>query len=351
MKLDSIHFDFSAIDGYNKPFNFAISEREDGKTTAFHVKKARKAFEDYGRPTIVLRRQIADITEAYLDSFPKIINKFSDTPIKLEYKSGSMKDGILGIYSGDKLAYYVVSLSIALRRLKALFVDNPAYFLFDEFICNTRMGEKYLPDEVFKFKELYTTLYRESTSPVKCYFLGNPYSMTNPYFSDFGVDPRALAHGGITSGSNWVVQYHELSEALKQSILARNPLYQFEDAYTRYALKGQAINDANIRLFDSTPQGFSLRYAFYSDGKYLGIYENNNYDDFETQFYCAFVPSVPRNAKVFCFDFNDLMSKIALISPQDKRLFSRFRVAIRTHSVAFSSLEADYFIEEIFSYL
>ena len=37
MKLDNKHIDFSAIDGRNKPINLIVSEREDGKTTAFHV--------------------------------------------------------------------------------------------------------------------------------------------------------------------------------------------------------------------------------------------------------------------------------------------------------------------------
>jgi hypothetical protein len=38
MKLDNLHYSFTKIDGYNKPFNFIISEREAGKSTALWLK-------------------------------------------------------------------------------------------------------------------------------------------------------------------------------------------------------------------------------------------------------------------------------------------------------------------------
>ena len=37
MKLDNLHYNFTKIDGFNKPFNFVIGERGDGKSTDLRV--------------------------------------------------------------------------------------------------------------------------------------------------------------------------------------------------------------------------------------------------------------------------------------------------------------------------
>ena len=140
MEMDKVHYDFSRIDGYNKPFNFVISEREDGKTTAFHVTKAFKAFREQHRPTIVFRRMAVDITDAYIDSLENIINKFNDKEtIHFSYKQQSKKDGVVDLKLDGEVVYRIIALSLPMSRIKSLFLKDPAYILFDEFICNTRM--------------------------------------------------------------------------------------------------------------------------------------------------------------------------------------------------------------------
>ena len=74
MKLDDLHFSFREVDSYNKPFNFIISEREAGKTTAM-VLKMWKAFQE-NRTSLILRRQAVDITDLYIDSIQNVLNKF-----------------------------------------------------------------------------------------------------------------------------------------------------------------------------------------------------------------------------------------------------------------------------------
>lgn len=48
IERDKLHYNTTKIDGYNLPFNFIISEREAGKSTAIVLDKIYKAFIKYG---------------------------------------------------------------------------------------------------------------------------------------------------------------------------------------------------------------------------------------------------------------------------------------------------------------
>ena len=64
-----------------------------------------------------------------------------------------------------------------------------------------------------------------------------------------GVDTKRLKPGAIVVGDNYVVQCYQMKEELKQKILAENPLYQFDNAYTKYAFEGKNVNDMNIIIW------------------------------------------------------------------------------------------------------
>jgi hypothetical protein len=97
-------------------------------------------------------------------------------------------------------------MSIDITAIKSLVVTNLGNIVTDEFICNPKFGEKYLKNEAEKFMEIYNTFRRENPN-VKCWFLGNPYSLYNPYFMFFGVPTAKLKAGVIlTDGKTWVVE-------------------------------------------------------------------------------------------------------------------------------------------------
>lgn len=95
--LDNIHYTTTKIDGPQKPFRLAVSEREAGKSTRW------LQFYSYnymrGQTILVLRRQIADVTETYVNDIENILNKFSLVPIKLDFKKGDIKNGIIDVYA------------------------------------------------------------------------------------------------------------------------------------------------------------------------------------------------------------------------------------------------------------
>ena len=349
MKRDNLHFNFRTIDGYNLPFNAIISEREAGKSTAAWIDKAYAAFLK-GRSSLVIRRRIADITEVYINDIGEVINKFLDEPIVLKFKKGSIKDGIVDVYVQNRRFIRVIALSNPMSRIKSTMIRNIDYIIFDEFICNTRVGEKYLPNEAFIFSELYNT-YRRENKDVKCYFLGNPYSVYNPYFCWFGADLSKIKPGVILHGKNWVIQAYQIKEELKRKILEENPLYEFDDAYKRYAFDGIAINDEQIRVCAKQPENFYLWIIIRTESTFISVYKNKT-DDTQNRFWCKReddILSAKRTA--VCFDLNELINKTAMYTLEDRLNNVLFKAAIGNREVLYEDVGIGYLIQNIYMYL
>lgn len=346
--MDNIHYDISRIDGYNKPFNLIISPRSDGKTTAVYI-KCFSAYEKQGSPFILLTRRIVEITDQYIDSIQEIHNKFfPKKPYHLNYNSSDMDKGIVDVFESGNLFCRIIALSKPLKTLKGLFIKNVRFMVFDEFIINTRMGERYLPDEGFKFKEMFNTFLRENYG-LKVYFMGNPYSWYSVYFVAFGIDVSKCPMGKITAGDVWALDRHLLSDDLKAFIKSNNPTYSEKDEYSQYAIEGYAINDANIRVSPSQPQGFRYVFSFVVNSRRVDFYKNRDYSDRDTRFWACISDKADKDA--LCFDFKDLASGNRLFSRDDRFKFSFLKEAIRNRMVIYQSLECDYLIEEVYQTL
>ena len=351
VKRDNIHFNCRKIDGYNLPFNFIISEREAGKSTAIWLDKAYKAFCDGEHTTLVIRRKITHITKAYIDDIAQIINKFTDDRIVFEYTQSSLKEGLVDIYINNKRFMRVCALSIDITALKSLVLRDLRYIIFDEFICNQRFGEKYLKDEATKFMEVYNTFRRESEN-LRCYFMGNPYSLFNPYFMFFNVNTAKLTRGAIISDrKSYVIQCYEICDELRKKILEENPLYQFDNAYTKYAFEGQNVNDLNIIIRDKLPQNFKLLYVFKSANRYIGLYRASIWDDIsDILYYAEFIDGshISKRRDIICFDFEELVDRVVMLSPDERYKFQKIKDAMRKRLIAFNSIECYYLLEEIY---
>lgn len=348
---DKIHYSTRKIDGYNLPFNFVISERELGKSTTIILDKIYKPFKERGETAIVIRRNVNDLTTAYIDDFANIINKFYDDNVIFQYSVSNLKDGIVDVKVDNKLFLRFIGLSKKIASIKSLMFPNLKTILFDEFICNARFGEKYLKEEAFKFMEVYNTFRRESDN-LKCWFLGNPYSHFNPYFIYFNIDTSAIKRGCILSDKkSYVLECAEMSNELREKISRENPLYQFDNSYTRYAFGGINVNDENIQVVKQRPEGFALKFLFRIESKYIAIYRNNDYTNTEgILYYATFidVDSVSRKRDIYCFDFTELVDRTSLLSIDDRWRFSKLKGAMRERQIVFSSIECYYLCEEIF---
>lgn len=349
IKKDNMHISLRAIDGKNKPFNYIICEREAGKSTEL-VAKLYKNYKE-GFTSLLFRRNVVDVTELYIDSLLEVIHKFHDESFIFIYNKGALKDGAVKVMDKDgKLIFILVALSIKVSRIKSLVLRNIRNFFFDEFICNPKYDEKYLKGEADKFKDAYNTFYRETETQIKCYFFGNPYSLYNPYFFWMNVDVSKLKKGEIYVGEEFAIWCYEITPELRKYILERNPLYKFDDAYTRFAFFGQAINDENIRL-SSQPTNFQLKWLFRSESKYIGVYQNNYIDNLQDMYFCKFEEKIGNKRNVYCFDFNELIDRCAIMSREDKEKFARFKRALQRNLVTFSDIAVYYLIINIYNFI
>ena len=347
---DNIHFTTRKIDGYNLPFNFIISEREAGKSTAIWLDKCYKAFKENKQTSLVIRRKITHITKSYIDDIAEIINKFTDDNVVFKYAITSLKEGITDIYIGDDRFMRICALSCDITALKSLVLRDLKYIVFDEFICNNRFGEKYLKDEATKFMEVYNTFRRESEC-LKCYFMGNPYSLYNPYFIFFNVDSSKLKRGAIISDKkSYVIQCYEITPELRAKILSENPLYQFDNSYTKYAFEGVNVNDQNIIIQKEKPENFRLLYVFKTAGKYIGLFAAAFWVLEGVQYYCMFLngSKISKRRDIICFDFEELVDRTVMLSPDERYKFQKIKDAMRKRLIAFESIECYYLTEEIY---
>lgn len=350
INMDDLHFSFREINGYNIIHNFIISEREPGKSTALEMEIMFKPFQRDLKTSIYLVRNANEISESLITTMEEDMNKFLDTPISLDYARSQLNSGILDIYVLGFHFIRIIALSIKLKRIKQAKIVNPNAIVFDEFIINPRKNEKYLKDEVFTFNELYTTMNREAKKPIKTYFCGNPYSKFNPYFTFFNVPAAKLKRGSIYKNdtNTAVVQSYEMKKELKEMILRKNPLYEFDNSYSKFAYDGESILDSNIKLSTLQPN-YQLKFIFYIAGKYLGIYQNQNFADLDHKYFVKEITNdFSARRKVFCFSLDDLIDRTILLSNEEREKFSKLKSAMRFRTIEFETIECYYLFEEIF---
>ena len=361
MYKDKIHYTPRRIDSYNKPFNFITSEREAGKTTTVIAFKLYKAWYHEHRPSIILRRNIVDITETYITDLQDVVNDFlpEHRRIKFCFKKGSIKDGVIDVTVNDTPFCRFIAMSVPKARIKSLRYDNPKYIFIDEFIVDNRNGEKYLTDEANRFKEIYNTFNRFATKHghiLKCYFCGNPYSVYNPYYLWLNIDLGQIKPGAFIVGPNYAIECYQITQELRDFIKSHNPLYEFDDSYTRYAFNGESVNDANFEIRTTQPEGYKLRYIFRIQNKYLCCYYKamERTDRFGTDYgkYWITTQDTYNGSKdVIAIDFNNLVSGTQLITPDFRCITYRLKQAIAQRDVTYQNISCGYLIEAIYRML
>lgn len=348
VKDDGLHYNYTKIDGYNKPFNFIMSSRELGKTAMLWCKCYKKWKVDK-KPYIYMTRKSVEITETLITSIQdSIINKFFDDNVEFKFNKGSFKDGITDVKINGEIFFRIVSLSIDLRRIKLAVLKNVAGAFMDEYIIDPRTNESYTCNEAFKLKEAYTTWRREASGILKFYFLANPYSLYNPLFVDWKVDVSRLRKDEFYTGDTYVIHWPSLPLPLREKLLKVNPLYEFDEDYSGYALEGQAINDRNIKVNSFLPHNYSLRFVFKHNNRYIGVYRNNNWNEGEDKFYCQFETSISAKRTIYCFEFSELVDRSIVMSLDERQKLQRFKESFRKREIAFADINCYYFIEEIY---
>lgn len=349
---DNLHYSFRTIDGYNKAINIVMSPREPGKSTAMWFQKIYTAWKKTKRPWYIGVRNAVEITDAYIDSIQDtILNKFSDDNIKLSYKSGDFKGGIVDVYIGTDKFFRIVALSCKLRKIKQALLEDAEAFFMDEYIIDPQTGEKYLQGEFFKLKEAYTTWKRgyHGKGMFKMYFCGNPYSLFNPLFVGLKVEINRLKRDSFYVGKDFVIHWAILNPALKEKLLKENPFYKFDEEYSNYAVEGMAVQDANIKI-GVLPNSYKLQFIFKYDNIFIGVYRNYSFEIGEDKFFIKQVNKKETvNKSILCLDFSEMIERSILIGREERLYLTIFKNAMRTRSITFENINLYYMTKEIYA--
>lgn len=349
-----IYYNFDKIDSYGKNENYIISPREDGKSTAVFFFKVLKGFIENGLPCLYLRRNKTDLSSLYLDSFSMYIDKFLEdaSDYNITYHITERINGVVPIYLNGKSFIDVVCLSTKIGSKKSL-VKRYNYMIFDEFIVNPLFGEHYLKMELTRYLEIKKTFMRENIA--KTYFIGNPYTLYNPYFVGYNVDTTKLKKNSVyvDNVNNIAIERHALHPILKEKILARDPKHDFGlDAYDRYSVEGEAVNDEPLKVSKYIPNNYVLTDILRYQGKYFGIFKNKNLvTDYTYAVKVLPEGSISSSRKIYAFDFQELYNNVVLITRSERARFAYFKNAVRSRSVIYDSLESAYVTQEIYGLL
>lgn len=366
-KKDNLHLSTSKGDSYDVMDNFYITSRGMGKSALFWG-KLYNAWKKLGRTGIVIRTIQADITSAYLDDIETLLNKFRAPAdyVQIKYAKGSIKDGVVDVFitePGEAEKYLfvrVVALGIKVTRYKSLIVRNPSMMGYDEFIPNTRLGEKWLPDAPWRVKELYSTFARECEGyTLKRYWFGNPYSRYIPYLLNYyKIDTLQLKPGDFLHGKNYIIDLQKPKPELVELLKKQNPdLLNDIDAEWNRFMNGEFINDENYEIQPEEPQGYQLRWVFRISNHYIGCFRSGDDPGWEGDFDCDwYVKMLPDDWKskrrdIYAVDFDNLVAGTQLITKTDKINTQILRNAIARRRVVFKDVNSAYLLQSIYTIL
>lgn len=180
----SKYMDVKRTKSYNCLFNFILGIRGSGKTYSF-LKEFVEEYQKDGSRFLYLRR-----TEEELKKLTTMKNGRLFNHVQVEFEGHALWAETDILHIDKEICGYSQALSTA-GKLKSDALDNVRNIIFDEYIINTLISKsRYLPDEVTAFFELYETLARPGSRDydVKCWFLGNAVTSSNPYSDYFGLE-------------------------------------------------------------------------------------------------------------------------------------------------------------------
>jgi hypothetical protein len=205
---------------YNRIWNFAVGVRGGGKTFN-SLKHAIEKFLKDGSEFIYLRRRVVDLDDSCSgskgsgDLFADIRAKgyFSDHELKVS----SDKAGGYNFYCDGKIMGYGKALSTSASR-RSSSKPNVKRIIFDEFLIDNTSGstQRYLNsgDEFFMFTNFYETIARGRDIPV--IFIGNAFSMVNPYFLSLNIRIKDVEDNKIYKGTSWTVVFWKDKEFIEE---------------------------------------------------------------------------------------------------------------------------------------
>lgn len=207
---------------YNRIFNFVVGVRGGGKTfnsLKFCIERFIKSGGE--EEFIYIRRRQVHLDDACAGSKGSG-DLFADLRAKgyfsgHELKVASDKAGGYNFYCDGKIMGYGKALSTSAGR-RSTSKPKVRRMLYDEFLIDDSVGstERYLNhgEEMFLFNNFYETIARGRDIPV--IFIGNAFSMVNPYFLSLGIRISNVENNKIYKGKTWTVLFWKDEEFIAE---------------------------------------------------------------------------------------------------------------------------------------
>lgn len=255
-----MYYDGKKIREKNCLFNFIITLRGGGKT--IDMKKYMVETALNGNKFIYIRRMAVECEDNKLSEFwskMQALGYYDE--YKLSYKSGKF-------FLDDKIIGYCIPLSTSSNIRSQDFVGVTDIF-FEEFVLFEDNIHRYLPDEVFKFLELYNTIAREED--VRVFFIGNKIQEYNPYFLYFNLKPPKR---GIKVWNDMAIEIWEDTELIQQKKKSRFGKIISGTEYESYAVDNNSY-ETNTTMISKIPKGSYPFIDFQYNKKLYGVWVKN----------------------------------------------------------------------------
>lgn len=271
----SKHYDGFDVTTRGAVFNFINSNRNYGKTWCFKKRAFKRALK-HGKKTIWVRRFKKEAREAAAKFFTsKDLQKFCGIEMyDAVTKTGNCKQAgnVFYVYRNGKWEWFlqVVAMHDA-GNMRGVDDVNLDTIIYDEYRTTPERYAMYRGNEVTDFIDIFFSVKREHE--VRCFFLGNKESASDPFAHYFGLPElpdsfegiRMYRHGSIcvqqiNNGQN--VASDEYGEKVK-NLLAGT-------AYGSYVYDSTTKNKASVRL-KKCPKDSDLYVQLKIKGVYLSI--------------------------------------------------------------------------------
>jgi hypothetical protein len=337
---------------YNRIFNFAVGVRGGGKTMNSLIECIEKYLKEKknGRQWewIYLRRRVVDLDDSCAGK-KGVGDLFSDIRAHgyfpdHELKVVADKSGGYNFYCDGEIMGYGKALSTASGRRSAS-KPHVKRMLYDEFLIDDSAGsnQKYLNggEEYFLFLNFYETIARGRDIPV--IFIGNAFSMANPYFVALGIRIAEVENNKIYKGKSWTVVFWRDEE-----FIASREKTQFYQAIEGTKMHAHAFGNSfyldrkdfiKKRPVDTEHQ-FSLVYLGYTYGVWVD-WDNGKY-------YVSSKGAVTSRDKTIAMSLQDNKPNNVNIRRYRNMPFMRaFRMACDNNSVYYDSQLAYNMMSEV----
>lgn len=290
--MDNIYYSYAKIDSYKRVLNFVVGERGVGKTYG-RKKKRLEVYLATHKQTVWIRRTDKQLEKTKLNFMADICTLFPEEEFRTQgdilYHIVKDKENI--IYEP---VIYFIPLS-CYETYKSSSYQNVTEVVFDEFMTK----ERYLTEEIFKFKDLLETVFRDREE-VKIYLLGNSLSTCNPYFEEWGI---VITDKQFVKGETFVLE--NCNNASFREHKRKSPIGRLmaNSSYASFSIDNQFILDDtnNIEIYNNNNK---FMYNLYLNSIKIGIYYCNGI------VYCTDPFSNGRNYTIYvddCTKYNAIL--------------------------------------------